>query len=406
MSVGAHDDGDGDAIRPFKIAVPDAVLEDLKARLARTRFPDALPGSGWEYGTERAYLKELCAYWRDAYDWRAQEAALNAWPQFMTRVDGQPLHFIHARSKHADALPLLLTHGWPGSVLEFQKILPLLVAPEAHGGRAADAFHVVAPSLPGYGFSGPTLRAGWDTQRIAEAEMELMRRLGYTRYGAQGGDWGAIVTVQVGRLAPPACVGIHLNMVMALRPQDTGDGDGGGGGDGATPAFDAEEERRLARARKFEAEGTGYQAIQSTRPQTLAYGLTDSPAGLAAWIVEKFRAWGDTGGDVESVFSRDTLLTNIMIYWVTGTINSSMRLYYEVRKSGRVGFTQGRVEVPTACASFPFELYNAPRAWAERHYNVTRWTRFERGGHFAALEEPQALAADLRAHFRGLRAAS
>jgi microsomal epoxide hydrolase len=379
-----------DAVAPFEIAVPQSVLDDLQERLARTRWPDQIEGTGWDYGTELAYLKELCAYWQDGYDWRKQEGALNSWPQFTTEIDGQNLHFIHARSKHGNALPLLITHGWPGSIVEFQKILPMLTDPEAHGGRAEDAFHVVAPSMPGYGFSGPTNERGWDTQRIAEAEIELMKRLGYERYAAQGGDWGAIVTVQVGRLDPEHCVGIHLNMIMALPPEKPAE-------------LDATEKERLAYANDFQAEGTGYQAIQGTKPQTLAYGLTDSPTGLAGWIVEKFRAWGDTHGDVESVFSKDELLTNIMVYWVTGTINSSMRLYYEMRKSGRAGFTQGRVDVPTGCASFPKELYNAPREWAERHYNVTHYERFAEGGHFAAMEQPALLAADMRKFFGTVR---
>ncbi len=378
------------SIRPFEIAVPQSVLDDLKERLARTRWPDQIEDAGWDYGTDLGYLQALCAYWQDGYDWRKQEAALNAWPQFTTEIDGQNLHFIHARSKHEDALPLVITHGWPGSIVEFQKILPMLTDPEAHGGRAADAFHVVAPSMPGYGFSGPTKDRGWDPQRIAEAEIVLMERLGYERYVAQGGDWGAIVTVQIGRLDPEHCRGIHLNMIMALPPEKGVE-------------LDPVEQERLAYANDFQAEGTGYQAIQGTKPQTLAYGLTDSPSGLAGWIVEKFRAWGDTHGDIESVFTKDELLTNIMVYWVTGTIRSSTRLYYEMRKSGRAGFTQGRVEVPTGCASFPKELYNAPREWAERHYNVTHYERFDVGGHFAALEQPELLAADMRKFFRTVR---
>ena len=377
-------------IAPFQIAVPEEVLADLRERLARTRWPDQIPGSGWDYGTELAYLRELCEYWRGEYDWRRHEAALNRWPQFTTQVDGQRIHFIHARAKREDALPLLITHGWPGSIAEFQKILPLLTEPEAHGGDAADAFHVVCPSMPGYGFSGPTHARGWDAQRIAEAEMDLMRRLGYTRYGAQGGDWGALVTVHIGRLDAAHCAGIHLNMIMALPPEEPGE-------------LSEREQQSLARSKEFQQTGAGYQAIQGTRPQTLAYGLFDSPAGLAGWIIEKFRAWSDCGGDVESVFSRDELLTNITIYWVTGTINSSMRLYYEMRKSGRAGFTQGKVEVPTGCASFPGEIYNAPRAWAERHYNVTHYTTHNKGGHFAAMEQPTLLANDLRTFFRPLR---
>ncbi len=376
-----------DAIQPFKIEVPDSVLVDLRERLARTRWPDQIPGAGWDYGSELGYVRELCEYWRTQYDWRKHERALNRWPQFLTEIDGQRIHFVHARSKHPTAFPLILTHGWPGSVVEFQKILPLLTDPS---GGASEAFHVVCPSLPGYGFSGPTHERGWDPQRIALAEIELMRRLGHARYGAQGGDWGAIVTAQIGRLDPQHCAGIHLNMVMALPQADSA---------GLSDA----EKQRTERSAQFNSEGTGYQAIQGTKPQTLAYGLSDSPAGLAAWIVEKFRAWSDCHGEVESAFSRDELLTNVMLYWVTGTINASTRLYYETRKSGRVGFTQGRVEVPTGCALFPKELYNAPRRWAEAHYNVTHWSVFERGGHFAAMEQPELLAGDLRKFFASVR---
>ncbi len=380
------------AIRPFKIEVPDAVLADLRERLARTRWPDQIPGTGWEYGTELGYLKELCETWRTSYDWRKHEAALNRWPQFETRIDGQRLHFVHARSKHADAFPLVITHGWPGSVVEFQKLLPLLVDPTAHGGEARDAFHVVCPSLPGYGWSGPTHERGWDPERIAKAELELMRRLGHSRYGAQGGDWGAIITSWIGTLDPAHCAGIHLNMLIAPPPPD------------AKPAaLTPDEQQRLAQAAQFQGEGAGYQAIQGTKPQTLAYGLTDSPAGLAGWIVEKFRAWSDCQGDVERVITRDELLTNLTTYWVTGTINSSTRLYYEMRQRAKLPFADGRIEVPTGVAVFPKEVYNAPRAWAERYYNVTHWSVFVAGGHFAALERPAELAADLRTFFRTLR---
>ncbi len=382
---------DAHAIRPFKIEVPEAAVADLRERLLRTRWPDQIDGAGWDYGTELATLKRLCEHWRTQYDWRAQEAALNRWPQFTTDVDGERLHFVHARSKHANAFPLLITHGWPGSVVEFQKILPLLTDPTAHGGRESDAFHVVCPSMPGYGFSGPTHSRGWDPERIARAEIEIMRRLGYARYGAQGGDWGAIVTPWVARLDPEHCVGIHINMV--LQPQGT-----------RPEALSEAEQKRLAHAAQFQAEGTGYQAIQGTKPQTLAYGLTDSPAGLAGWIVEKFRAWGDCpGGDVERAFTRDELLTNISVYWFTGTINSSTRLYYEQRKSGKLPISDGRIATPTGCALFPKEIYNAPRAWAERAYNITHWSVFESGGHFAAMERPAELAVDLRKFFATVR---
>jgi pimeloyl-ACP methyl ester carboxylesterase len=377
----------------FEIRVPDAVLDDLRERLARTRFPDQIPGSGWDYGTDTAYLKELCAYWRDKFDWRAQEARLNRFPQFTTGIDGQPLHFIHRRSPVEGALPLLLTHGWPGSVMEFSKIIDALADPEAHGGRAEDAFHVVCPSLPGYAWSGPTRERGWDARRVAEAWAALMAKLGHARYGAQGGDWGALVTTQLALVDAPHLCGIHLNMVVAGPP-----------GDAANPleGLAPEEAQGLADMAQFQKQETGYQQIQGTKPQTLGVGLNDSPAGLAAWIVEKFRTWSDCGGDVESRFSRDELLTNITIYWVTQTINSSTRLYYETMKSGRWGLSD-YVSVPTGCAIFPREIIRPPRRWAEAYYNVVHWKRYDRGGHFAALEEPALLLEDVRSFFRPLR---
>lgn len=381
------------AIEPFRIEIDEAVLTDLKERLARTRWPDQIPDTAWDYGTELAYLRELCTYWRDKYDWRAQEARLNRLSHFRTTIDGQPVHFVHERSPHEDATPLVLTHGWPGSFLIFSKVIEPLTNPTAHGGRAEDAFHVVCPSLPGYGFSGPTRERGWDPQRIAEAEIELMRRLGYERYGAQGGDWGSIITTQIGRLDPEHCAGIHLNLTIAFPP-DPANPDAG---------LTDEEKQWVAESEAFRAAETGYYQIQGTKPQTLAYGLNDSPAGLAGWIVEKFRTWSDCAGDVESRYTKDELLTNITLYWVTGTINSSTRLYYETMKSGRVGFTQGRVEVPTGCAIFPKEIFRSPRSWMENVYNVTHWTEMPKGGHFAALEEPELLVEDVRRFFASLR---
>ncbi len=381
------------AIEPFEIRVPDAVLDDLRERLGRTRFPDQIPGSGWDYGTDGAYLVELCAYWRDKFDWRAQEARLNRFPQFTTRIDGQKLHFVHRRSPRADALPLVLTHGWPGSVMEFSGIIDALADPEAHGGRAEDAFHVVCPSLPGYAWSGPTSERGWDVRRVAEAWAVLMARLGYDRYGAQGGDWGAIVSTQLGLVDAEHLCGIHLNMVVAGPPK---------GAANPLEGVAPEEASGLADLADFQKNETGYQQIQGTRPQTLGVGLNDSPAGLAAWIVEKFRAWSDCGGDVESRFRRDDLLTNITIYWVTQTINSSTRLYYETMRSGRWGLPD-YVAVPTGCAIFPKEIFRPPRRWAEASYNVVHWNRYDRGGHFAALEEPELLLDDVRRFFRARR---
>jgi microsomal epoxide hydrolase len=388
-------------IEPFRIEVAEEVLDDLRRRLADTRWPDQIPGTTWEYGTDLATLKDLCEYWRDGYDWRRAEVALNAWPQFTTTlsderypdIDGIGLHFLHARSPHADALPLVITHGWPGSVVEFLDILGPLTDPTAHGGDAADAFHVVAPSMPGYGFSGPTDRRGVDIKTVAECNAALMRALGYERYGAQGGDWGAIATAQLGLVDADHLAGLHVNMVVAGPPE----------GQDAMEGVQPEEMEGLMAMGDFVAKETGYQQIQGTKPQTLAYGLTDSPAGLAGWILEKFRTWSDCGGDVYSRFTRDQLLTNITVYWVTGTINASTRLYYETMQNGRLGPTESRVEVPTGVAVFPCELYRPPRAWAEHRFNITRWTRMESGGHFAAMEEPEVLVDDIRAFFRTVR---
>jgi len=378
----------------FTIDVPEAVLADLRQRLAGTRFPDQLENAGWSDGTELGYLRELVEYWRDVYDWRAHERALNRHAHWLADLHGLRLHFVHARSPEPDALPLLLTHGWPGSVYEFHKVIGPLTDPVAHGGRREDAFHVVCPSLPGYGWSEAPRRPGFDVLEVAACCAELMARLGYTRYGAQGGDWGAISTAWLGRIDAAHLVGIHLNMVAAGPPAGVADPMAG---------VSAEEQGWLGEMAAFQQDGTGYQRIQGTRPQTLGYALNDSPAGLAAWIVEKFQGWSDCGGRVESRFSKDELLTNVMIYWVTGSITSSMRLYRETMRSGRFGPVQGRVEVPTAGAIFRRDLYKAPRRWAEAAFNLRRWSVFPTGGHFAALEEPALLVDDVRAFFRELR---
>ena len=388
------------ALQPFRIDIAQGVLDDLRLRLANTRWPDQIPGTAWEYGTDLDTLRDLCEYWRDGYDWRTAEAALNTWPQFTTDlgddrfdVDGIHLHFVHARSPHDNAVPLILTHGWPGSIAEFMKVLGPLTDPTRFGGDASDAFHVVAPSMPGYGFSGPTTRTGVDIRKVAECNAALMRALGYDRYGAQGGDWGAIATAQMGLIDPDHLIGIHVNMAVA-GPADSADPMAG-----VLP----EEMGGLGTMGEFMANETGYQQIQGTKPQTLAYGLNDSPSGLAGWILEKFRTWSDCSGDVYSRFTRDELLTNIMIYWVTGTINASTRLYCETKRTGRMGAANGRVEVPTAIAIFPKELYQPPRAWCEPRYNIAQWTRMDSGGHFAAMEEPEALVADIRSFFRTVR---
>jgi microsomal epoxide hydrolase len=381
-------------LTPFRVDVPDLVLDDLRDRLVRTRWPDQIPGSGWDYGTDRAYLRELCEHWVEKFDWRSVEAVLNSFPQYTTvlRVDGvdQLVHFLHVRSPHEGARPLLITHGWPGSVLEFTKIIGPLVNPPAYGGDVGDAFHLVIPSMPGYGFSGPTNAPGWDVWRVAQLEAALMARLGYSRYGAQGGDWGAIVSSNLGVVDPDHLAGIHLNMIVATPP-DPAD---------PTAGVDPEELEALGSMAEFLEKETGYQQIQGTKPQTLSYGLTDSPAGLAGWIVEKFRTWSDCGGDVETRFTKDELLGNITLYWVTGTIGSSARLYCETMRAKRFGPTGQRVEVPVGVAMFPKELYRPPRAWAEQTYNITHWQRYHSGGHFAAMEEPEVLVNDIRTFFR------
>ena len=377
-----------EAIERFHIHVDESVLDDLRRRLASTRFPDQIEGTGWEYGIPIDYLRGLVEYWREQYDWRAQEARLNALPHFRTRIDGQSIHFVHARSAHADAFPLLVMHGWPGSIVELLDAIPRLTDPEAHGGRAADAFHVIAPSLPGYGFSEPTRTTGWDVQRIARAFIELMGRLGYARYGAQGGDWGAQIATRIGALDPDHCAAIHLNMPIAVRPKDPG------------PLTDQEKADLTAMAH-FQREEAGYALEQGTKPQTLGVALNDSPAGLLAWIVEKFRTWSDCGGQPENSYTRDQLITNVMLYWVTQTITSSARLYWETMHAGS---PPELVAVPTGVARYPEEpVMRFPRAWVERHYNVTHWALMPRGGHFAAMEQPALFVEDLQNFFRTVR---
>jgi epoxide hydrolase len=379
-----------EAIEEFRIRVDDSVLTDLRRRLADTRFPDQIEGTGWEYGVPVDTVRELVEYWRDQYDWRAQEARLGELGHFRTRIDGQSIHFIHARSRHAHAFPLLLVHGWPGSVVEFLDVIPRLTDPEAHGGSAADAFHVIAPSLPGYGFSEPTRTRGWDPWRIARAFIELMGRLRYACYGAQGGDWGAQVVTRIAALDPEHCAALHTNMPLADPPKD------------AVPLSD-EDKADLAAMQQFSREESGYALEQSTKPQTLGVGLNDSPAGLLAWIVAKFRAWSDCDGHPERVFTRDQLITNVMLYWVTQTIASSARLYWELQHSGAGRAAPEFVKVPTGVARYPKEPIRFPRAWVERRYNVTHWVDMPRGGHFAAMEQPELFVQDLRSFFRTTR---
>ncbi len=374
-------------IRPFRIDIPQADLDDLRARLARTRWPDQLPGVGWDYGIPLDYVKELAEYWRTGYDWRVHERRLNAFPQFTTTIDGQNIHFLHVRSPEPDALPLIITHGWPGSIVEFVGIIGPLTHPGAHGADPVDAFHLVVPSIPGYGFSGPTRDRGWDVRRIAQAWGELMKRLGYRRYGAQGGDWGSTITRELGLIVPEHLAGVHLNMLFPRvrdEPSDLTD----------------QERARLQALRRFRSTGFGYYAIQSTRPQTLAYGLTDSPAGQLAWIVEKFGEWTDAG--LPGAVDRDLLLTNVTLYWLTGTAGSSARLYYEAGRSGDWG-PPVTSTVPTGVAVFPREIAPPIRRFAEQSNNIVHWAEFDRGGHFAAMEAPDLLVGDIRTFFRQLR---
>ncbi|MCH8190499.1 MAG: epoxide hydrolase [Chloroflexi bacterium] len=380
------------ASESFIIDVPQAVLDDLNERLDDTRWPDEIPGSGWDYGSNLAYIQELVAYWRTRFDWRAQERLLNAMPQFKADVDGLSIHFVHQRGKGPNPFPLIMIHGWPGSFFEMYKVLGPLTDPAAHGGDPADAFDLVVPSLPGYGFSGQPRERGMHTGRIAGLFAKLMsEELGYRRFGSQGGDWGASVTTFLGARHADVVAGIHLNMVISGR------------GAASESERTEEEKRWLKEFEAFRAEEMGYATIQGTKPQTLSYGLNDSPAGLCAWIVEKFRRWSDCDGDVERSFTKDELLTNVMIYWVTQTIGSSVRLYYESFHAQGQGLGSERVEVPTGVAVFPKEIVRPPRSTVERAYNLQRWTEMPAGGHFAALEEPEALVEDIRAFFRPLR---
>jgi pimeloyl-ACP methyl ester carboxylesterase len=378
-----------DSISPFRIAVPDAVLADLNLRLRNTRWPEAELVHDWSQGVPLKWIRDICNYWAEQYDWRNREAMLNRFAQFKTGIDGLAIHFIHARSPHPQAMPLIITHGWPGSVVEFHKVIEPLVDPVAHGGSASDAFHVVCPSLPGFGFSGKPTTAGWGVDRIAKAWAVLMDRLGYAHYGAQGGDWGSAVTTALGALDGEHCAGIHITLAMATRPNVEGK---------PTP----EETRALEGIKHYADWDSGYSKQQSTRPQTLGYALTDSPSGQAAWILEKYWAWTDCNGHPENIFTRDELLDNVMLYWVTASAASSARLYWE--SFGPKKRTAHTVRVPTGVAVFPKEIVTPVRKWMEASYtNITHWSEMPKGGHFAAFEQPDLFVQEVRDYFRKLR---
>lgn len=371
-------------IRPFRIDIPQADLDDLRERLARTRLPAQLPGDPWTRGVPVGYLRELADYWRDGYDWRVQEKLLNEYPQYVTEIDGQPIHFLHVRSPEPDAFPLILTHGWPGSIVEFLDVIGPLSDPRAYGGDPATAFHLVIPSLPGFAFSSPLAGPGWDSRRTAGAFARLMAALGYGRYGAQGGDFGALVSPDLGRVDREHVVGVHVNAAtVGFIPF--------GGLSSLTDLSDVERDR-AARIQHFMTEGNGYFQIQGTRPQTIAYGLNDSPVAQLAWIVEKFREWSRIPID------RDRILTNVMLYWLTGTGGSAANMYYELTHSGNWPTPSG---VPTAVAVFAHDI--SIRSAAEQVNTIARWTDFDTGGHFAAMETPDLLVADVREFFATLR---
>ncbi len=374
-----------DEIRPFTIDVSDDVLDDLRARLRQTRWPDAQVVADWTQGVPLVYLQEVCRYWAEEYDWRGREAALNRFDQYVTDVDGIDVHFIHQRSPHSDALPIVMTHGWPGSTFEFQKAIEPLTNPTRHGGTADQAFHVVAPSIPGYGFSGKPGEVGWGVERIGDVWAELMSRLGYEHYVAQGGDWGYAITSALAAQHPDRCVGIHLNFAMIIGPTS----------DPPTPA----QQFALERAKYYQDWDSGYRVLQKTRPQTLGYGLADSPAAQAAWILEKFWSWTDNDGMPEDALTRDEMLDDITIYWVTNSATSSARLYWE-----STGGQRPVVNVPTGFAVFPREIVPPVREWAEQNYvDIHHWSTFDRGGHFAAFEQPDAYVRDVRACFARFR---
>lgn len=387
---------DNAPIIPFEIDISDAAIADLQRRLAATRMPDQIANTTWEYGTDSSYLAELISYWQNDFDWKKQESELNQFDQFKTEIDGLDMHFIHQRSENPDAIPLMIVHGWPGSVAEFSKIIGPLTDPVAHGGDIADSYHVIAPSLPGFGFSERPNEPGYSPEKFAHILARLMQRLGYEQYAIAGGDWGAIINRNLANNYPERLLGLHSNMVLAGPPADEAQRDA---------VSEVESSLRTARTTYMQNE-VGYQQIQRTKPQSLGYGLNDSPAGLAAWIVEKFHGWSDmpqgADGYLDNHFSKDELLTNIAIYWFTETITSSARIYYESSKTP-VAKPIGYIDVPTGVAVYPAEIYITPRSWVAAAYDLRHYSLMEEGGHFAALEQPDSYINELNTFFRLLR---
>ncbi|MEU8261623.1 epoxide hydrolase family protein [Micromonospora sp. NPDC048999] len=385
-------------MRPFRVEIPQADLDDLRRRIATTRWPDELPDVGWTRGIPLGYLKELADYWRTGYAWRAAERELNSHEQFLTEIDGAQVHFLHVRSPEPTATPMIITHGWPGSPVEFLDVIGPLTDPRAHGGDPADAFHLVIPSIPGFGFSGPTRDAGWSVSRVARAWAQLMRRLGYDRYLAQGGDWGKVISLELGLADPKHVLGVHVNTLVTFPPPDPA----------VLGGLNADERARLEHAMWFAQDGLGWQKIQSTRPQTLAYGLTDSPVGQLAWIMEKFREWSAAKDVPEEVIDRDRMLTNVSVYWFTATAGSSARLYYETTPTDadfvRTWGGPWPLSMPCGVAVFPDDASRPIRRFAEVALpTLKHWTDLPRGGHFAALEQPDLLVDDVRAFARLVR---
>jgi pimeloyl-ACP methyl ester carboxylesterase len=380
-----------EAIVPFRVAVPQAAISDLKHRLSMTRWPERETVADWSQGVPLTKAKELVTYWHDRYDWRRFERKINAYPQFRTTIDGLGIHFIHVKSKHPDAMPMILSHGWPGSVVEFLKVIGPLTDPTAHGGRAEDAFNVVIPSLPGFGWSDKPAETGWDVVRTAKAWGVLMKRLGYTRWVAQGGDWGAGITHALGHVKPEGLIAAHVNWAFVFPdtlPENP------------TP----EEKLAMDRAALFTGDWYGYFKEQATRPQTIGYPLSDSPSGLALWIYEKFQQWTDNPGSVDQVLTTDEMLDDISLYWFTNTAASSARFYWENTRKASAGFSAGTIDLPMATTMFPKEIFTTPKAWAQAHWpNLIYWNRVDRGGHFAAFEQPQIFTEELRKAFRTVR---